>query len=68
MNVRDFLKTDRARSVAEASGNSVLCDFSPDSDGRVARSFSGAYTVDEVKALLDDLQRVQAAYDAWRDL
>ena len=68
-SVTAFLKTDEAIEAAEYSGNSHIHDFSPDSDshihGRVARSFSGVYTVDEVVALLADLWRVQAAYDNW---
>jgi hypothetical protein len=63
--IKAFLLTDEARAAAEYSGNSQLSDFSPDDDGRVARHFNGEYTVLEVKALLEDLERVQAAYDKW---
>ena len=64
--VTAFLKTEAFKAAARYSGNSDPRDFSPDSDGRVARAFGGAYTVDEVRALLADLERVQAAYDAWQ--
>lgn len=64
LSIRFYLSTERARETAEESGYSQLSDFSPDSDGRIARDMRGAYTVDELKVLFEDLQRVQADYDA----
>jgi hypothetical protein len=63
MTVKEFLKTVAAAEAAEQSGNCNLSDFSPDGYHRVALHFSGYYTVPEVKSLLRDLERVQAAYD-----
>jgi hypothetical protein len=63
--VSRFLRTAVAAAAAGHSGNSRIEDFSPDSDGRVGRTFSGAYTVEEVRALLADLERVQRAYVVW---
>lgn len=64
-SVTTFLKTEEFKVAAGVSGNSSACDFSADSDGRVARQFSGGYTVEEVRALLRDLEYVQNAYEAW---
>ncbi len=64
-SVTAFLQTEEFESAAGVSGNSSACDFTADSDGRVARSFGGGYTVDEVRALLRDLEHVQAAYESW---
>jgi hypothetical protein len=58
--------TDKVRRIAAQvlrSGHSTAADFTYDSDGRVARDFSGAYSVDEVRAILGDLERVQAAFN-----
>jgi hypothetical protein len=67
-SVSAFLKTEQFENAAHISGNSQPDDFSADSDGRVARSFSGDYTVDEVLALLRDLQHVQKTYDHWKKM
>jgi hypothetical protein len=64
--VTAFLLTEIFQDAARHSGNSQPADFRPDSDGRISRAFSGDYTVDEIRALLADLERVQAAYDAWQ--
>jgi hypothetical protein len=64
-SVVSFLTTEEAREAAERSGHSRIHDFRADSDGRVGRGFSGDYTVEEVRALLGDLERVQAACDRY---
>lgn len=64
--VTAFLQTEEFEKASHCSGNSEPADFKADSDGRVARTFGGAYTVEEVRALLHDLEHVQAACDRWR--
>ena len=60
-----FLKSEAFRDAASYSGNSDPAQFAADSDGRVGIGFGGHYTVDEVKAKLADLERVQNAFDMW---
>lgn len=64
ITVSAWLKTAAAADAANVSGNTTIRDYQPDSDGRIGLKFGGAYTVDEVRALLRDLEHVQAAYDA----
>lgn len=64
LSIRFYLSTQRARETAACSGFSKITDFCPDSDGRIARDMRGAYTLDELRVLLEDLQRVQSDYDA----
>jgi hypothetical protein len=65
--ITKFLQTDMARRAAEHSGYSTIGDFQADSDGRVGIAMDGHYTVDEMRAKLADVERVQQAYEAWRD-
>lgn len=63
--VSAFLKTEEFETAANVSGNTVRSGYSADSDGRVAYEMRGGYTVEEVKAILRDLEHVQAACDKW---
>jgi len=61
----------RTRAFHEAcnySGNVRPDSFAPDDNADlIGLYFGGHYTVPEVAALLADLQRVQSAFEKWRE-
>jgi hypothetical protein len=62
-----FLETEAALKAAQHSGYSRIEDFQPDENGDfIGTSMGGHYTVAEMAAKLDDLRRVQHAFEAAR--